>query len=230
MSSLRLASKSLRAAAPRAVTPLAVRHSSTTPAAKASSLIDALPGNSVVSKTGFVTLTTGLAAAAISNELFVLNEEVVVLGASAIFFTAVGSMIRAPYREWADSQIEKVKSILNESRTAHTDAVKGRIESVGELKDVEELTKSLFELSKQTAALEHETFALKQKAALTSEVKSVLDAWVRHEAQVREAEQRDLVKTVLANVQKSLTDKKLQRDILVSSVAEIEALVKSKAI
>ena len=74
----------------------------------------------------------------------------------------------------------------------------------------------------QTAQLEHETFALKQQAALTAEIKSVLDGWVRHEAQVREAEQRELVQTVLANVQKQLGDKKLQRDILLAGVAEVE--------
>ncbi|GAA5940438.1 hypothetical protein JCM21900_000279 [Sporobolomyces salmonicolor] len=200
------------------------------PAAKASALIDALPGNSLVSKTGIVTLTTATAAAAISNELFVLNEEVVVLGSFVIFLGYVSSIIRAPYREWADSQIQKVKDILNSSRQAHTDAVRGRIESVGEMKDVEALTAQLFELSKQTAALEHETFRLKQQAAIAADVKSVLDSWVRHEAQLREQEQKDLVQTVLANVQKQLTDKKLQRDILLSSVAEVETLVKSKAI
>lgn len=77
--------------------------------------------------------------------------------------------------------------------------------------------------AQQTAQLEHETFALKQQATLTAEVKSVLDSWVRHEAQVREAEQRELVQTVLANVQKQLGDKKLQRDILAAGVAEIES-------
>lgn len=113
--------------------------------------------------------------------------------------------------------------ILNVSRTAHTEAVKGRIESVNELSDVESLTSQLFALSKETAKLEHESFALKQKVTLAAEVKSVLDGWVRHEAQVREAEQADLVKTILANVQSQLTDKKLQKDILAASVAEIES-------
>mgnify|MGYP001610346471 FL=1 len=79
------------------------------------------------------------------------------------------------------ARAQKVKDILNTSRTAHVAAVQTRISSVGEMKDVEALTAQLFELSKQTAALEHETFSLRQKAALTTEVKSVLDAWVRHE-------------------------------------------------
>ncbi|KAG0663560.1 atp4 subunit B of the stator stalk of mitochondrial F1F0 ATP synthase [Rhodotorula mucilaginosa] len=222
---------SRQAIQPRALAP--VRFQSTSqpaPAAKASALIDALPGNSLVSKTGIVTLTAATTAAAISNELFVLNEEVVILGSFAIFLGYVSSLVREPYREWADGQIQKVKDILNTSRAAHTSAVQERIDSVAELKDVEGLTKSLFAISKETAELEHETFRLKQQAAIAAEIKSVLDSHVRYEAQLREQEQRDLVQTVLSNVQKQLTDKKLQRDILLSSVAEVEELVKSKAI
>lgn len=75
----------------------------------------------------------------------------------------------------------------------------------------------------ETASLEHETFALRQKAAITADVKAVLDSWVRHEAQVREAEQRELVASVLSSVQTQLADKKLQREILLASVAEIES-------
>ena len=43
---------------------------------------------------------------------------------------------------------QKVKDILNSSRASHTKAVGARIESVQELKEVEQLTKQLFELSK----------------------------------------------------------------------------------
>lgn len=58
---------------------------------------------------------------------------------------------------------------------------------------------------------------------MTSEIKSVLDSWVRHEAQIREAEQRELVSSVLASVNAGLTDKKLQNQILLGAVAEIES-------
>merc|ERR1712093_640059 len=192
-----------QAVQPRALAQVRLQSSSApAPAQKASALIDALPGNSLVSKTGIVTLTAATTAAAISNELFVLNEEVVILGSFVIFLGYVSNLVREPYREWADGQIQKVKDILNSSRAAHTAAVGARIESV----------------------------RLKQEAAIASEIKSVLDSHVRHEAQLREQEQRDLVATVLGNVQKQLGDKKLQRDILLSSVAEVESLVKSKAI
>lgn len=89
-----------------------LRYSSSTavePKAKANSLLAALPGNSLVSKTGIVTLTAALSAAAVSNEIFVANEEVVILGAFIVFASYVATLIRAPYAEWADGQI-KVRS------------------------------------------------------------------------------------------------------------------------
>jgi F-type H+-transporting ATPase subunit b len=101
----RMAPKSVVAASPR---PVNMRFASTVtdPKVKANALIDALPGNSLVSKTGILTLGTALAAAAISQELVVANEEFVVAGAFIIFATYLGQMIRAPYTQWADGQIQ----------------------------------------------------------------------------------------------------------------------------
>merc|ERR1712093_785958 len=90
------------------------------PKAKANALIDALPGNSLVSKTGILTLGTAISAVAISKELFVVNEEVVVLASFTILIAFLAKIIRAPYSEWAESQIERIKGILNQSRSAHT--------------------------------------------------------------------------------------------------------------
>jgi len=213
-----------------------VRFQSTTttptesPKSRASSLINALPGNSAISKTGWVTLGTGLTAAAISNEIFVMNPEVIILVTSATFFVYVASMVRKPYAEWADGQIKKISDILNTARQSHTSAVQTRITSVSQLKDVESLTNSLFDLSLETAKLEHQAFVLKQKVSVASEVKGVLDSWVRYEGQMREEEQRELVRSVKEKVEKGLEDKKLQREILVNAVGEVEALVKNKSI
>lgn len=43
---------------------------------------------------------------------------------------------------------QRIKGILNQSRKAHTDAVQSRITSVGEMKDVVDMTKAMFEVSK----------------------------------------------------------------------------------
>lgn len=111
---------------------------------------------------------------------------------------------------------------MNASRSAHTEAVQSRIDSVTELKDVESITTQLFDLSKETAQLEYETFTLKQKAALASEIKSTLDSWVRFETQQRESEQLDLVKSVQEKVLASLRDSKNQKEILNQAVADLD--------
>lgn len=118
--------------------------------------------------------------------------------------------------------MNRIKGILNGARSEHTQAVKDRINNVSQLKDVVALTKGLFAVSKETAQLESEVFVQRQKTALASEVKAVLDSWVRYEQQEKEAEQAQLVKTVIDNVLKTLNDEKTQKDALAWAVAEVE--------
>lgn len=74
----------------------------------------------------------------------------------------------------------------------------------------------------ETAKLEADAFVQKQKVALATEVKAVLDSWVRFEQQQKESEQADLAKTIIENVLNGLKDEKTQKDILLSAVAEVE--------
>jgi len=159
-----------------------------------------------------------------------VNEETVILAGFAILAAFVGRSVREPYRDWADNQIQKIKGILNSSRAEHTQAVKDRITSVEQMKDVVSITQGLFALSKETAQLESSAFVQKQKVVLASEVKTVLDSWVRFEQQQKESEQAELAKSIIANVLKDLENEKTQKDILAGAVAEVEQLVKSKAI
>ena len=57
-------------------------------------------------------------------------------------------VIREPYSQWAEGHINRIKGILNSSRSEHTDAVKERITSVSQMKDVSSITEGLFALSK----------------------------------------------------------------------------------
>jgi F-type H+-transporting ATPase subunit b len=74
----------------------------------------------------------------------------------------------------------------------------------------------------ETAKLESEAFVQRQKVALATEVKAVLDSWVRFEQQQKEEEQANLTKSVIENVLKSIKDEKTQKDILLGAVAEVE--------
>ncbi|KAF5338030.1 hypothetical protein D9758_014265 [Tetrapyrgos nigripes] len=237
----RIAVSSLRAAArPRTVAAvpqmLALRSMATSsnpppPNERAEQIVNKLPSSpGLITKTGTAILGTGLAAAAISQELYVVNEESLILIGTAIVLTFLGRAIREPYSSWASAQVEKIRGVLNSARAEHTQAVQERIDNVKQMKDVVALTESLFALSKATAKLEAETFVQKQKVALASEMKGVLDSWVRFEQQQKESEQAELTKTIIDKVLASLQDEKTQKDILLSAVSEVEQMVKNKAI
>jgi len=205
--------------------------STPSPEQRAAEIINTLPSSpNLVTKTGAAILGTGLVATAISQELYVVNEETVVAAGTFILLAYIAKLVQEPYRDWASGHIERIKNVLESSRAEHTQAVKDRINSVEQMKDVVSLTQGLFALSKETAQLEADAFVQKQKAALTSEVKAVLDSWVRYEQQQKESEQLELAKTVIAKVMADLKDEKTQKEILTSAVAEVEQLVKSKAI
>jgi F-type H+-transporting ATPase subunit b len=59
----------------------------------------------LISKTGTVVLGTGVAAAAISQELYVVNEETIVLVGTAIMFTLLARILKEPYKEWTEGHI-----------------------------------------------------------------------------------------------------------------------------
>lgn len=130
--------------------------------------------------------------------------------------------MREPYKNWAEGHINRIRDILNGARARHTEAVKERIESVGQMKDVVAITEGLFALSKETAQLESGAFVQRQRVALASELKAVLDSWVRYEQQQKESEQALLAKTVIESVLKNIHTDKTQREVLAGAVAEVE--------
>jgi len=133
------------------------------------------------------------------------------------------------YKEWAEGQTAKIKGILNAARTDHTSAVKARIESVQDLGGVIDITKTLFEVSKETAQLEAQAYELEQKTALAAEAKTVLDSWVRYEGQVKQRQQRELAEAIIAKIEKELENPQTLKQILNQSVADVERIVSAKA-
>lgn len=60
----------------------------TPPEERAAEIVNKLPSSpNLITKTGTAILGTGLVATAISQELYVVNEETIILIASAMFFT-----------------------------------------------------------------------------------------------------------------------------------------------
>ncbi|KAI6116764.1 ATP4, subunit B of the stator stalk of mitochondrial F1F0 ATP synthase [Pisolithus croceorrhizus] len=183
----------------RAVNGRTMSTSNPPPSERASEIINSLPSSpNLITKTSTAILGTGLLATAISQELYV---------ARLFLLAYIAKLIREPYRDWANGHIERVKTALENSRAEHTQAVKDRINSVEQMKDVVSLTQGLFAISKKLS------FSNK-KVALASEVKAVLDSWVRYEQQLKESEQAELAKTIIAKVTSDLKDEKTQKEIL----------------
>lgn len=118
------------------------------PQDKAKSILDSLPGSNLLSKTAILSAGAGVSIAAISNELYVVNEESIVLLCLLTVYTGIAMYGGPAYKEWAEGQNDKIKNILNAARKDHTEAVTQRIDSVKDLGGVIDITKSLFEVSK----------------------------------------------------------------------------------
>jgi F-type H+-transporting ATPase subunit b len=90
-----------------------------------------------------------------------------------------------------------------------------------------ELTHLAFSCASRTiqeiAELEHKNFALEQENAIKTELKQVLDSWVRYEQQQRESEQLDLVKTVKAGVEAELAKPAFKKQLLEEALAHVES-------
>ncbi|EHM99913.1 Atp4p [Saccharomyces cerevisiae x Saccharomyces kudriavzevii VIN7] len=195
------------------------------PKVKANSLINAIPGNNILTKTGVLGTSAAAVIYAISNELYVVNDESILLLTFLGFTGLVAKYLAPAYKDFADTRMKKVSDVLNTSRNKHVEAVKDRIGSVSQLQNVTGTTKVLFDVSKETVELESEAFELRQKVDLTHEAKAVLDSWVRYEASLRQLEQRQLAKSVIAKVQSELGSPRFQERVLQQSITEIEQLL-----
>ena len=137
-----------KAAVPAVQARLQSNQPTPSPEQKAKSILDSLPGSNLLSKTAILSAGAGVSIAAISNELYVVNEESIVMLCLLSVYTGIAVYGGPAYKEWAEGQTNKIKNILNAARKDHTDAVQKRIESVQDLGGVVDITKQLFAVSK----------------------------------------------------------------------------------
>ncbi|KAI8914001.1 hypothetical protein DFJ77DRAFT_440881 [Powellomyces hirtus] len=197
------------------------------PKVAAESLIKLFPGDGLAAKSGSVLVTASIAAFLISKEIYLVDAEVFemacIFGAYYLWFS--GGKDGAV--EYFNDKKATIKRVLEQARGDHKAVVQERIQHIGKMSDIVDVTNGLFEMSKEIAKLEAEAYELKQRVSFTQQTKSILDAWVRHETAVRESQQKDLAASVINKVKEILANEKTQRDILNQSLAEIERLAAS---
>jgi F-type H+-transporting ATPase subunit b len=192
------------------------------PKSRAAALIDALPGTSIISKTGFLTVGAAALATAVSKELYIFNDESVILICSSLLLYLVAQLGGTGYSQWVNSVAQQQSQLLNSAREDHKQAIQERIDSVGQMKNVVEITKDLFEVSKDTAKVEAQVFELEQKVEFAAEAKSVLDSWVRYEASQRQREQKQMADSITSKIREELKNPRLQQQLLQQSLADVE--------
>jgi F-type H+-transporting ATPase subunit b len=197
------------------------------PKSRAAALIDALPGNSILSKTGFLTVGTAALATAVSKELYIFNDESVILICSSLLLYLVAQLGAPGYTAWVNQIAQQQSNLLDSARQDHKQAIQERIDSVGQMRNVVELTKNLFEVSKDTAKVEAEVFELQQKVDFAAEAKKVLDSWARYEASQRQREQKQMADSVTAKIREELKNPRLQQQLLQQSIADVERTLAS---
>ncbi|KAI7830672.1 hypothetical protein BC939DRAFT_438708 [Gamsiella multidivaricata] len=80
--------------------------------------MDSLPGNSLISKTSYVTALTGSSTYLISKEIYIFNQESLVLLAFAATFGGIIKAACGPFNKWADDF--SARSAISLKRSAPT--------------------------------------------------------------------------------------------------------------
>ena len=179
----------------------------------------------MITKTGFLTVGTAALATAVSKELYIFNDESVILICSSLLLYLVAQLGAPGYNEWVNSVAQQQSTLLSSARQEHKEAVQERIDSVGEMRNVVEITKNLFEVSKDTAKVEAEVFQLAQKVEFAAEAKTVLDSWVRYEASQRQREQKQMADSITAKIREEIKNPRLQQQLLQQSLADVDRMV-----
>ncbi|KAJ3049964.1 atp4 subunit B of the stator stalk of mitochondrial F1F0 ATP synthase [Rhizophlyctis rosea] len=199
------------------------------PKAAAEALINRFPGQTLAQKSGTVLVVSSIAAYLISKEIYIIDAETFEMGCIFGAYYLWYNMGKESAAEYFKERRGTIKRVLEQAREEHKTVVQERIAHITKMDDLVDVTKGMFEMSKEIAKLEAEAYELKQKVAFTTEIKSTLDAWVRHEASIRDSQQRQLVQHVIDKIKNNLQDPRLQQQILAESVAEVDRLTKGAA-
>ncbi|KND01145.1 uncharacterized protein SPPG_04237 [Spizellomyces punctatus DAOM BR117] len=195
------------------------------PKLEARSLIELFPGDNLAAKSSSVLVAASMAAYLISKEIYIIDAEVFemvcIFGAYWLWYRGGKEGVLEYFKE----KKATIKNVLESARADHKAVVQERVNHISKMSDIVNVTDALFDMSKEMVVLVEQAYELQQKVALYRQVKGVLDAWVRHEVDVRERLQKQLTSTIISRVREILADEKMQREVLRESLAQLERLV-----
>jgi F-type H+-transporting ATPase subunit b len=203
-----------------------VRFSSLTkpdPKERALKLLNLVPGSSLLSKTGTLTVGTGLVAFLISKELILLHSETLVLacfiGVTYLLYKNTSGLVTKEL----DARTEELRKSLSAGRERTKASLEEQIHHALEAKEMTNIQKDLLEVTKEIVKGQQELAAREVRHRIANQIRHRLDYIATLETQIKQAEQRSLLERVQNRVMLAIQDPKIQESLLQKSVAEVEA-------
>lgn len=115
---------------------------------KAGDLMNLVPGNNVLTKTGVLSLVAGLTAYGISKEVIVLHNETLLVVGTGVVLSLAYNKLSGPFQEWADSEREELRKKLNSSIETKKRFLNQQIEDARKASQIQQVIEGFYSASK----------------------------------------------------------------------------------
>lgn len=170
-------------------------------------------------KTANLTIGTGLMAGLIANDIYIFNEESLILMSFLLFSRFLYLKAGPPLREYLEAYAEGIRSKFVSSAVQEKEFLKSEIADLEGFRDYVDVAKSFCELKRETILLEAELHEVKQKYELMNSIKMSLNEHVRAANEKRENDRRLAVSNLIQSVMEELKDPKL---VIFSNLSKIK--------
>ncbi len=182
------------------------------------------PGDTNAKKAAYATLTGGLMAFLVANNIYIPNDETLILAAFTIVVRTLYVKLSGPLSDMIEAGINDVKAKMTSSRQVELQALEVEIADLEQFRDYSSVTEDLFKTRFANILLEAEYAELVERAKFFSVTKAQLDDAIRKYSEKKAREHREKINAIMAGVLKELQDPKLQSVILKRCLEDLKGI------
>lgn len=189
---------------------------------RAHQILQYFPGDTLVRKATYATLTGGLMAFLVANGIYIPNDETLILAAFVLVARALYVKMASPIAKLIDGNIETTRLKLSASREKEMKQTDEEIGQLEELRDFAQVTAELFQIKSENLVLEAQLKELCERNKFLTGIRQQLEEAVRKAAEKRVAEKKALVRAIKEGVLKELQDPRMQERILGKYIIDLQ--------
>jgi F-type H+-transporting ATPase subunit b len=191
---------------------------------KLRALINLIPGESAIGKLGYTAVGGGLATFLISQELYIPNDETLVLVAFALATRALYTRLSGPLSAYLDTSIGEIRAKWLASSISEKDSLAERLADMQLFRDAPAVAAAHFATCQENLTMQAELDSLLATQKFIQAVQFKLDDAVRKEREKAAQERRARVEALVVGVQEALKDPKVQDAILKKCLVDLERM------